>query len=166
MAEPFIGEIRLVALSYPPSGWALCDGQLIPINQNQALYSLLGVRYGGDGVNTFGLPDLRGRVPLGVDASGRYTLGQTGGEAAHALTAQEMPAHTHGLSAASAATTADPAGAVLAQPGKAAFAAQAATTMAASTVAPAGQSQPHQNLAPSLALSFIIALQGVFPSTD
>lgn len=165
MSEPFIGEIRLTAANYAPPGWALCNGQLLPVAQNQPLFALLGNRYGGDGVSTFGLPDLRGRVPLGTDGL-QYGLGQVGGEASHALTQAEMPMHVHTLAAATTATTASPAGAVLAQPGRAAFTTQAATTMSPAAVAPAGQSQPHENLAPSLALTFMIALQGVFPNQE
>jgi microcystin-dependent protein len=165
VSEAFIGEIRLTAANFAPPGWALCNGQLLPVAQNQPLFSLLGTTYGGDGVNTFALPDLRGRVPLGADRS-QYLLGQFGGEATHTLTQAEMPVHGHSLAAAATATTSSPAGAVLAQPGKAAFASQAATTMSPAAVGTAGQSQPHENLAPSLPLTFMIALQGVFPSQD
>jgi len=165
VSEPFIGELRLTALAYAPPGWALCNGQLLPISQNQPLFALLGTRFGGDGVTTFALPDLRGRVPLGADGL-QYSLGQAGGEAAHTLSQQEMPAHVHSLSAGAAATTAAPAGAVLAQPGKAAYATAASTVMAPAAVGAAGQSQAHENLAPSLGLTFMIALQGVFPSTN
>ncbi|MDN4613103.1 tail fiber protein [Leifsonia sp. F6_8S_P_1B] len=166
MSEPFIGELRLTALNYVPPGWAICNGQTLPISQNEPLFALLGTRFGGDGQTTFNLPDLRGRVPLGPD-NVQYSLGQTGGEAAHTLTQQEMPAHGHALGVATTASAASPAGAVLAQPGKAAYAATAATTMSPITAAgPAGQSQAHENLAPSLGLTFMIALQGVFPNPE
>ena len=165
MGTPFLGEIRLVAFTYAPQGWALCWGQTLPINQNQALFALLGTTNGGNGQTTFQLPDLRGRVP--VHKGSGHTLGEIGGEPTHTLTLAELPQHTHGLSVAAAATATTPSTAtVLAQPGKAAYAPAASTTLSAATVAQAGGSQPHQNMAPYLALNYAIALQGIFPSQN
>lgn len=168
---PYIGEIMLVSFNFPPKGWAFCDGQLLPINQNQALYSLLGTTYGGDGVTTFGLPDLRGRVALhhgqgpGLTARAR---GERAGESAHTLTVNELPAHTHTARAGSAlATSADPS-ASLAPARNAAHVPQwgAATdvTLAGDAVGVAGGGQPHDNMQPYLVLNYVIALQGTFPS--
>ncbi|GAB3575776.1 tail fiber protein [Leifsonia lichenia] len=168
MGTPFMGEIRLSSFNFAPKNWAFCDGQLLPINQNQALFSLLGTTYGGDGVTTFALPDLRGRAAIssGSGNGGNYNLGQRGGEYSHALTTQEMPAHTHGASIGGAANVVSPAGARLAQPGKAAFAPAADSTMAPIGVTPVGGGQPHENTAPYLTLTYIIALQGIFPSRN
>lgn len=164
MSEPFLGELKLVPFSFAPKGWAFCNGSLLPINQNQALFSLLGTVYGGDGQVTFALPNLRGRVPIGFSDNG-YPLGTSAGEAAHTLSIAEIPAHTHQASVAAAATVVTPGSAyVLAQPGKAAYAAAPVTTLAPGTVANAGGSQPHENRAPSLVLTYIIALNGIFPS--
>ncbi|WP_348789228.1 tail fiber protein [Leifsonia sp. NPDC080035] len=165
MGTPFLGEIRVVAFAYAPRGWAFCAGQLLPISQNQALFALLGTTYGGDGVTTFQLPDLRGRVP--VHTGNGHTLGEVGGEEAHTLTVAELPRHNHGMSVAASATVMTPSGAaVLAQPGKAAYAPAASTTLSPLTVAPTGGGLPHENMAPYLALTYVIALQGVFPSRN
>jgi microcystin-dependent protein len=168
MAEPFLGEIRLASFVFPPRGWALCNGQLLPINQNQALFSLLGTTYGGNGQVTFALPDLRGRVP--VHMGGGMTLGLRSGEAAHTLTAGELPGHVHALQATpDVANVASPAGALLgAKPrgGANVFAlpGSPATPLSAGAVAPAGGSQSHENMQPYLTLNFFIALTGIFPS--
>ncbi len=167
MSEPYLAEIRLLSFVWAPKGWALCNGQLLPINQNQALFSLLGTVYGGDGRTTFALPDLRGRVPVGAGTGHGivYPLGQLGGEAAHTLSLSELPAHTHAASVAAAATVTTPtSSSVLAQTGKAAFAPAATTALDPAGVSAVGGAQAHLNLAPSLTLSFVIALQGVFPS--
>lgn len=166
MAEPFMAEIRLMSFVFPPRGWALCNGQLLPINQNQALFSLLGTTFGGDGRVNFGLPDLRSRVPIHV--GGGHTLGERGGEVLHTVSIQELPTHTHALNATTAAASSSaPSNArVLAQSTGANFYAPAnnLVAMAPSAVASVGGSQPHQNMQPFLTLSFCIALQGIYPS--
>ncbi|MFK3669083.1 phage tail protein [Leifsonia aquatica] len=165
MSEPFLGEIRIAAFIFPPKGWSLCNGQLLPINQNQALFALLGTQFGGNGQTTFGLPDLRGRVPVGFSAN--HPIGASFGEASHTLTVAELPPHAHAASVASSATVTTPTGtSYLAQPGKAAYAAGASTAMSAGTVAPVGQYQPHENMAPYTVVSYIIALTGIFPSQN
>jgi microcystin-dependent protein len=168
MAEPFLSEIRVFSFGFAPKGWAFCDGQLLPINQNQALFSLLGTTYGGDGRVNFALPDLRSRVP--IHAGGGHTLGERGGEQAHTVSVGEMPAHTHGVAASSAATggTANPAGHHLGG-GNDVYAAPGTgtqTTLRPDTVANTGGSQAHQNMQPFLTLTLCIALQGIFPSPD
>lgn len=164
MAEPFLSEIRLMSFVFAPKGWALCNGQLMPINQNQALFSLLGTTFGGDGRVNFALPDLRGRTPIHV--GGSHTLGERGGEQAHTLSIAELPTHTHVLTATTAAATLDfPTGNRLATATMASYATpQALTPMAAGAVANTGGSQAHLNMQPFLTLSFCIALQGIFPS--
>lgn len=168
MTTPYMGEIKLVAFNYPPKGWAFCNGQQLPINQNQALFSLLGTTYGGNGQTTFALPDLRGRVPAHAGWSGEITLGQAGGQVAHTLSQAELPAHLHGMVASVAvANSGDPAGALLARKGRLGrdmFHGAPNTTMAPATVGGTGGSQAHQNMQPYLVLNFVIALQGVFPS--
>lgn len=172
MSQPFLGEIRIMGFNFPPRGWALCDGQLLPISQNQALFSLLGTTYGGDGRTTFALPDLRGRVPLsfGQSSSGvGYTLGQRAGEQAHTLTAQEMPPHSHGLFASpTQANTPLPAGNLLGTSAGADVydAANNTQPMNAAAVSAAGGSQAHENMQPFLVLNFCIALVGIFPSRN
>jgi microcystin-dependent protein len=164
MAEPFLSEIRLMSFAFAPKGWALCNGQMLPINQNQALFSLLGTRYGGNGQTTFALPDLRGRVPI---HQGRgHTLGESGGEEAHTLTASEAPPHRHRVRAGAQVTggTAAPAGAYLGGFDNGYRAGSPDTELHASTVTSAGGGQPHTNLAPYLGLSFCIALTGIYPS--
>jgi microcystin-dependent protein len=165
MAEPFLSEIRIMSFGFPPKGWALCNGQLLPINQNQALFSLLGTTYGGDGRVNFALPNLQGRVP--VHRGGGLTLGQAGGEQAHTLSAGEMPQHTHVLNGSSAdASNPSPAGNVCAAntnlygPGVQLVGLQQAS------VTTVGGSQAHQNMQPFLTLNFSIALQGIFPSPN
>jgi len=163
--EPFVGEIAIVGFNFAPVGWALCNGQLMPIAQNTALFSLIGVYYGGNGVTTFALPNLQGRVP--IHYGGAFSIGQAGGEEAHVLTTVEMPAHAHSLHADPAnGTSDDPAGLAIAHnpAGIPAFGANAATPMHGGAIGAAGGSQPHNNLQPYLALNFIIALQGVYPS--
>ncbi len=164
MSDPFIGEIKVISFNFPPKGWAFCNGQLLPINQNQALFSILGTTYGGDGRTTFALPNFQGRMP--VHQGQGFTLGQRGGEAAHTLTINEMPAHNHPAMAATTATVGSPATAVWAPPGVVAYSNNPNGTMAAAAIGNAGGSQPHNNEAPYLVLNFIIALVGIFPSQN
>lgn len=170
MAEPFLGEIRLMSFVFAPRGWALCNGQLLPINQNQGLFSLLGTTFGGNGQTTFALPNLRGRVPIHVGSG--HTLGEAGGQSANTLGIAALPTHTHVLSASSQPANASPPGPnvslapVLADsaPGLAYGGPTNLVTMHATSVTNAGGSQAHQNMQPFLTLSFCIALQGIFPS--
>ena len=166
MAEPFLGEIRIFPYSQVPTGdgWAQCNGQLLPINQNQALFSLLGTTFGGDGRVTFALPDLRGRVPIHVGSG--HTLGERGGEQAHTLTIAELPEHTHVMHATSATgdtplapgnLLADSPSQLYASPGN-------LTSLSPTSVTSVGGSQAHLNMQPFLTLDFGIALIGIFPS--
>ena len=167
MAEPFLSEIRIMSFEFAPKGWALCNGQLLPINQNQALFSLLGTTYGGDGRVNFALPDLRGRTPIHV--GGGHTLGESGGEQAHTLSIAELPQHTHVVNGTSNAGTAlIPSGNLLAKVNLPAYRAPDANlvAMAPGTVTNVGGSQAHLNMQPFLILSFCIALQGIFPSPN
>lgn len=166
MAEPFLSEIRLMSFSFPPRGWALCDGQLLPINQNQALFSLLGTTFGGDGRVNFALPDLRGRVP--IHAGNGRTLGERAGEQAHTLSISEMPTHVHSVSASSAVGDAViPTNTVLASPLNLSYAPPSAqNTLSPGTIGNTGGSQAHLNMQPFLTVSFSIALQGIFPSPN
>lgn len=161
MATPFLGEIKLISWNFPPKGWAFCNGQLLPINQNQALFSLLGTTYGGDGRVNFALPDLRGRAPMHF---GSHTLGERGGETAHTLIISEMPAHTHAPAASSAIPNqGSPAGNVWAA-NSASYAANPDAAMKTGSVLNTGGSQPHNNMPPYLVLNFVIAIIGIFPS--
>lgn len=165
MAEPFLSEIRLMSFSFPPKGWALCNGQFLQINQNQALFALLGTTFGGNGQTTFALPDLRGRVPIHVGSG--HTLGERGGEVAHTLTQQEMPMHAHIQNVTNSnGTTPAPAGNVLAAANNMYHSPANLTTMNPQTIGTVGGSQAHQNMQPYLTLSFCIALQGIFPSPN
>lgn len=167
MAEPFLSEIRIMSFVFAPKGWALCNGQLLPINQNQALFSLLGTTFGGDGRVNFALPDLRGRVPIHVGSG--HTLGERSGAQAHTLSIAEMPTHIHGLNASNAPVGANgTANAVLANTSPASLYSGATnlTAMAAPTITNTGGSQAHLNMQPFLTLSFCIALQGIFPSPN
>jgi microcystin-dependent protein len=166
MSEPFLAEIRIFGFTFAPRGWAMCDGQILPINQYQSLYSLLGTTYGGDGRTTFGLPDLRGRVPL-HEGSG-YSLGLKSGVENVVLTVAELPNHTHALNGTgNAGTTNSPAGNVFASTPDDRYApATELVATGASVVANAGGSQAHDNMQPSLVLNFCIALQGLFPSRN
>jgi microcystin-dependent protein len=163
MAEPFLSEIRIMSFGYAPRGWAMCNGQFLPINQNQALFSLLGTVYGGNGQTTFALPDLRGNVPIHVGSS--FTLGQKGGQQAHTLTQSEMPMHTHFLNGFSDnADTPIAAGNLLASAAGLYGPPNNLTTLIPTTVTNVGGSQAHMNMQPFLVLNFCIALQGIFPS--
>jgi len=163
MAEPFLSEIRIMSFAFPPKGWALCDGQLLPINQNQALFSLLGTTFGGDGRVNFGLPDVRGRGPIHVGSG--HTLGERGGEQAHTLSISEIPTHTHSATANSGNATAPvPGGNLLGAANNLYAQATNLVALGPSMIANVGGSQAHLNMQPFLVLSFCIALQGIFPS--
>ena len=165
MAEPFLSEIRIMSFEFAPKGWALCNGQLLPINQNQALFSLLGTTFGGDGRVNFALPDMRARVPI-HEGSG-HTLGERGGEQAHTLSIAEMPTHVHIVQASSTVGDAvNPTGAVLASASNVYRTADTLTALNPTSVTQVGGSQAHLNMQPFLTLSFCIALQGIFPSTN
>ena len=166
MGTPFLGEVKLISFDFPPKGWALCNGQLMQINQNQALFSLLGTQFGGDGRTTFALPDLRGRAAL--DNGDGFIIGQNGGEVAHTLTQAEMAAHVHLLQASTQdGNTQAPAGNVLARNINNVYAASGAmTTLRPTTISNVGGSQPHDNMQPYLCINFVIALIGVFPSRN
>jgi microcystin-dependent protein len=171
MSEPFLSEIRIVSFGFAPRGWALCNGQLLPINQNQALFSLLGTTFGGDGRVNFALPDLRARTA--VHPGDGVTLGERAGEQAHTLTLAELPGHDHALRASSdLAGTASAAGNVLGKKGRFGkdifVPAATGNTVAlrSDAVSSVGGAQPHDNLQPSLVLNFVIALQGIFPSQN
>jgi microcystin-dependent protein len=171
MSEPFIGEVRLFGFNFAPQGWAMCNGQILSINQNTALFSLLGTQYGGNGQTTFALPDLRGRDPkhqgTGPGLS-NYSIGQVGGTESEALGVLQMPAHTHAVQASTGdPTTSQPGGKLLAAVGEGAYAAPPGdTTMAATMIASAGGGQPHNNLPPYLVMNWCIALQGIYPSRN
>ncbi len=167
MADPFLGEVRIFSFNFAPKGWALCNGQLMPINQNQALFSLLGTTYGGDGRVNFALPNLQSRTPIHMGNG--HTLGERGGEEAHTLLITELPAHTHvaqGTSTSTNTVAAPSNTVVLAGANNLYTAAQNLTSLLPATVSNAGGSQPHENRQPYLTLSFCIALQGIFPSQN
>ena len=167
MSEPFIGEVKMISWNYPPKGWAFCNGQLMAINQNQALFSLFGTMYGGDGRVTFALPNLQGRVPIHM--GGGHNQGEVGGEQAHTLTKNEMPAHLHFVTVDTDPGTASPTGssryaastsvALYAPPNN-------LTAMDPNVIGNIGGSQPHQNMQPYLCINFIVALVGIFPSRN
>lgn len=162
MSEPFIGEIKLVTWNFAPRGWAFCDGRVLPISQNQALFAVIGTTYGGDGRTTFALPDFRGRVPLHRGPAA--ALAQSGGEESHTLAMREMAAHSHGTNAAPVAPDqAGPYGNLWAETASGYATAPGSTTMDGAGCAPAGGGQPHPNLPPYLVLNFVIALTGVYP---
>jgi microcystin-dependent protein len=172
MSDPFLGTIRLVGFNFAPVGWALCQGQTLPISQNTALFSLIGTTFGGDGVQTFNLPDLRSRVPVGQGQGpglSPYTQGQTGGLEGVALTIQQAPAHSHTLMAAGNATTPSPGPSLaLGTPAAAVnmYGAGTPTPLASSSIGGFGGSASHENRQPYLAVNFIVALQGIFPSRN
>ena len=166
MAEPFLSEIRIMSFVFAPKGWALCNGQLLPINQNQALFSLLGTTFGGDGRVNFALPDLRGRTPIHVGSG--HTLGERGGEQAHTLSISELPTHTHLVTASNTnGTGIIPTGNLLGgSPNQLYIQPQNLVALVAGTVTNTGGSQAHLNMQPFLTLNFCIALQGIFPSPN
>ncbi len=168
-SEPFIGQIMAVGFNFPPRGWAACEGQLLPINQNQALFSLLGTTYGGNGQTTFALPDLRGRVPI---SSGNgpgltpHTLGERSGAASVTLLQQQLPSHNHPAATASPATGNAPATAMPAPGGAQLYGTPGAATLAADALTDVGGNQPHPNQQPYLGVLYVIALEGIFPSRN
>lgn len=172
MGTPYIAELRIIAFTYAPRGWAFCNGQTLAINQNQALFSLLGTTYGGDGIRNFALPNLQGSTGLhwGNHGAGGsdYVLGESGGESAHQLSVAEMAGHTHTVHAGQfPATAVSPAGAVWAASSPSSlYKAAGDTTMSSGAVGTAGSSQPHPNLPPYLVLNVIIALQGIYPARN
>jgi microcystin-dependent protein len=165
MAEPFLSEIRMMSFNFPPKGWATCDGQLLAINQNQALFSLVGTTYGGDGRVTFGLPDLRGRTPTHMGNG--HTLGERGGEQTHTLSIAELTAHVHQLNGSSTAAELNVAtGAYLGLIANGYTGPSNLVAMSPSEIGNTGGSQAHLNMQPFLTISFCIALQGIFPSQN
>jgi len=164
MSEPFLSEIKIVSFNFPPKGWALCNGQLLPINQNQALFALLGTTYGGNGQTNFALPNLRGRVPIHM---GSHTLGEAAGSTAVTVNIQQMPQHLHFEQAQPAPGNQLPAvGGLFAQASNVYRTADNLIAINPGSVSNVGGSQPHNNMMPYLVLNFIIALQGIFPSRN
>jgi microcystin-dependent protein len=171
MADPFLGQIAIFSFSFAPRGWAFCNGQILQIAQNTALFSLLGTTYGGNGQTTFALPNLQGRAAVSQGQGpglSPYSLGQVGGESTHTLTVQQMPSHTHGAKPSSDTTQLSPQGHYWAPntDGNATYSTTSTATMAPNAVAQSGNSQPHPNMQPHLPLNFCIALGGVFPSRN
>jgi microcystin-dependent protein len=168
MSEPFLAEVKMVGFNFAPRSWAFCDGQILPINQNQALYSLLGTTYGGDGHTSFALPDLRGRTPVHADSA--HPESQKGGEETHTLSVAELPSHAHQARATSAAASSPiPSNSVVlasSAPAEAYSPAQQLGAMKDGTIGNVGASQAHENMQPYIAVNFCIALQGLFPSRD
>ena len=165
MAQPYVGEIRMFAGNFAPAGWMFCDGQLLPISENETLFNLIGTTYGGDGQSTFALPDLQGRLP--IHQGNGTILAETGGAEAITLTVNQIPAHSHPLLASTGPGNLNtPGGNVTAESAavKIYYADEPTANMAASAIAPAGGSQPHTNFQPYLCLNFIISLFGIFPS--
>lgn len=176
MSDPFVGEIKMFGGNFPPNGWALCQGQLIPISENDVLFQLIGTTYGGDGQSTFALPNLASRVPMhmgqGPGITQSYQIGELGGVEQVTLTTQQIPSHTHTAVTASTGQVAAAANNILAdaqstQTGARIYSTQATNVqMNANTIAPAGGSQPHTNFQPTLAINFIISLFGIYPSQN
>jgi microcystin-dependent protein len=172
MSEPYLAEIRIFSFEFAPKGWAFCAGQLLPINQNQAIFALLGTTYGGNGTTNFALPDLRSRVPMhqGNVQGNVFVEGQTGGEEAHTLSVNEIPSHSHFVNVSSVPGNSNsPAGNFLAQSSRFVLYSgtlSTQTTLQPATVGSAGGGQPHFNLQPYLVLNFCIALAGIFPSRN
>jgi microcystin-dependent protein len=165
MSTPYLGQLLLCSWNFPAKGWAFCNGQLLAIQQNTALFSLLGTTYGGNGVNTFGLPGLQGRTPVAFSQG--IALGQAAGEPNHTLTITEVPAHTHTLSAVGGASSTRPSGALLASGGGAVYTGAAnLAAMNPATIGSTGGSQPHENMQPYLVMNWCIALVGIFPTRN
>jgi len=165
MAEPFLGEIRIMSFGFPPKGWALCNGQLLPINQNQALFSLLGTTFGGDGRVNFALPNLQGGTPIHVGSG--HTLGERGGKQAHTLSSPELPSHTHVLNGSGTAAETNAAdGAYLGTVSNAYGPATNLVALSPASVTTVGGSQAHLNMQPFLTLNVCIAIEGIFPSAN
>jgi microcystin-dependent protein len=162
MSEPFLGEIKIISWNFPPKGWAFCNGTLLPINQNQALFSILGVTYGGDGMRTFGLPNLQGRTPVHVGNG--IVLGEMGGETSHTLNISELPAHNHvPVGSKADSTSSSGAGNLWARNNASPYAGTPNTAMSPQSITVVGGNQPHENMSPYLVLNFVVALQGIFP---
>lgn len=170
MSEPFLAEVRIVGFNFAPRGWAFCDGQILPINQNQSLYSLLGTTYGGDGRTSFALPDIRGRTPIHVgrsDGGSEHRLGQKSGEETHTLSANEMPQHRHVVFASSTEANANvPTGHVLARSVETEPYRDLTNPVSMQPPLNVGGGQAHENMQPYIALNYCIALQGLFPSRN
>jgi microcystin-dependent protein len=173
MGEPFVGEIRMFGGSFAPAGWAFCDGQLMPISQNDTLFTLIGTTYGGDGQETFGIPDLQGRAPVhmgqGPGISQSYQQGEKFGVESVTISAQSTPIHNHAMIASGdAADKPDVGGNIIATPPQLQwlYASNAAQAFNSQTITPVGGSQPHENMMPFLVISFIISLFGVFPTQN
>lgn len=168
MAEPFLGEIKIFAGNFAIRGWAFCDGSLLSIAQNDALFALFGTTYGGDGQSTFGLPDLRSRIPVHVGSG--FALGQVAGSETVTLTQQQLPSHPHLMGAAASGTAQTPGNNLLAgtSSGKELYVDQSVTpvNMAPNSIQPAGGSQPHDNIMPFQVITFLVALEGIFPSQN
>jgi microcystin-dependent protein len=170
MAQPYVGEIRIFAGNFNPSGWMFCEGQLLPISENETLFQLIGTTYGGDGESTFALPDLRGRIPLhfGTGGGSTFQLAESSGVESVTLTTQQIPIHTHAMQCNNAAgNSTDPANSIGAFADLAQYSTLAANTQMgnpATSSDPTGGSQPHENFMPYLCVNFIISLFGIFPS--
>ena len=165
MSEPFLGEIKIISWNFPPKGWTFCNGQLLPINQNQALFSILGTTYGGDGRQTFGLPNLQGRTPVHVGNG--IALGELGGETSHTLNISELPAHNHvPVASSNSPSDASPDGNLWATDVNKPYFPTPNGTMNPVCILAVGGNQPHENMSPYLVLNFVIALQGIFPSPN
>lgn len=164
MAQPYVGEIRMFAGNFAPAGWMFCDGQLVPISENETLFQLIGTTYGGDGQSTFALPDLRGRVPLHFNAA--HGLAEMAGVESVTLTSNQIPSHTHPMLASmNPGMTVNPAGSALASPPSDLYIEDVTSVaMSAQAISSVGGSQPHDNMQPYLCISFIISLYGIFPS--
>jgi microcystin-dependent protein len=167
MSQQYLGEVRIFSFGFPPRGWALCNGQLLSINQNTALFAILGTTYGGNGVSNFALPNLQGQVPIHTGGAINAVLGQTGGEAAHTLAYNEMPMHNHMVATGATADTNTPANGFPANQSVSFYANKTAdSTMHHGCIGNVGANQPHQNMAPYLTLNICIAIQGIFPSRN
>jgi microcystin-dependent protein len=169
MGQPYIGEIRMFGGSFAPAGWAFCNGQLIPISENNALFTLIGTTYGGDGQNTFALPNLQSRIPIHMGqgaGTSNYTIGEQGGVEEVTLTTNQIPSHTHPPLGSNTGLSDNPNGSYWADTatGKPFVAAPPAVLMNPQTITPTGGSQPHDNMLPYLCVTYIISLFGVFPS--